>query len=201
MLPEWVVLLLVMIVGVVWFLSNLFAVRRDSEERPAERVRRTPSRDPLGEQPRRSANEMDRFLEEVRRRRQVAEQPEKTPRARASAVDQPPRERPVPRPQRPVSRPAEPPRRQPERAATARPGPMAKPVAVVVPSVIEREAAVVDKMPELEKRPIVVPATVARPVSPGLARITGLLHSPDMLQTAMVLREIFDAPLCKRRRR
>jgi hypothetical protein len=91
----------------------------------------------------------------------------------------------------PISRPAPPVR------APAPPPPKAL---VPLATVIETPAEAVPAAGPPAAVPA-APATLRRQaVSPILAQVVALLRSPQAAGSALVLREIFDRPLCKRRR-
>jgi hypothetical protein len=172
----------------IWFLINL--IRKADEERrsrekaaagdrPAPRPRRPPPED------------IDRFLEEVnRRRRQSTERRPGTEGPRPVVA--------VPAPAPPV-RPRPSPRPQPTRQPPPRqPAPAVAEVVVAVP-------AEIPVIPAPQWAPPPGPGTPqpaagegkakAAPVSLGM-----LLRAPQNLRNAILLREILDPPLCRRRR-
>src|SRR5436190_7348054 len=102
-MPGWEVLLILLVPVGVWVLSTLL---RGEEKQPPRG--RTPAGGPHPAQ-RRPVTDLDRFLEEARRRREAAER-----RPRDTGTEPPPL--PMPRPAPPVAaRPAPPPRPIPER--------------------------------------------------------------------------------------
>jgi hypothetical protein len=73
--------------------------------------------------------------------------------------------------------------------------PLALPVAQPVTA---QEAGKPTQRPE-EALVFAVPATQPRKASPLAVRLMGLLKDKQNLTTAMLLREVFDRPLCQRR--
>jgi outer membrane biosynthesis protein TonB len=215
---HWEVLIIPLIAIGVWVLSTIFKGVED--ERQKERLRRGPGNQGGGPRPRRPVTDLDRFLEEARRRRQTAAQPrlaEPVQEVRPRPSEQqptPPPPRPVPVPPRAAPARTERPRpvrtqpavRRVEPAPTRRPIPMepvteVQPIPVVVP-VADRPEPTSQPAPSPSPAPPpAAPATVMQPqpASPALARLVGLLRSPQSAATAFVLREIIDEPKCKRR--
>src|SRR5262245_43473698 len=109
----WELLLIILVPLGVWFLSTVF---KGEDDRPGNR----PPREAKPQQQRRPVSDLDRFLEEARRRREAAEQrrpqPEARPEPRPEARPEP---RPAPREQRPI-RPNFPQRRRPAESAPPR---------------------------------------------------------------------------------
>lgn len=179
----------------VWILSSLI---RGAEEQRVRRPR--PQRDPEepadGTRPRRSPSEIDRFLQEVQRRRQEGEErrppreaPKPLPPAEEVLVAIPVQEVPnrrTPRADRPRRRPAE-----------SRPIPVAQPVPVVPPPVLETQFR--------ESPPPPGPEAASQPTAAEKKReamgkqLRELLNSKQSLATAFILREVFDRPLSLRR--
>lgn len=193
---DWVQWVIPLIAVAVYIISAL--AKPKDEVRPRTQFPPLPQGGDPAERPssRRTPEEIDRFLEEVRRRKKSAEQQrekkpippvivQERPRpAPAVPVPTPKRERPrlaePPRPQLPPARPLPAPRpREPE--------PLPVPMAEVI------EATVALQPPAA--------AVVARPsVSPVAQSLTGMLRNPSTLAAAIMLKEVLDRPLCKRRR-
>jgi hypothetical protein len=155
---------------------------------------------------RRPATDLDRFLEDARRRREAAERRQAPPRPPAAELVQP-RPRPAARPT-PVHPPVQTPvplRNQPVPPVAL---PVSPPKIVVAeeapPPVRTLEAArLTARADEAKQAPPPSPppaGTVRREnVSPTLRQLTQLLRSPRTAGTAIVLREILDQPVCRRR--
>jgi hypothetical protein len=200
---------------------------RGVPQRPGQQPQRPGQPDrPLGP-PRRaqqSSADLDRFLQEVSRRKQGAAPP---------------------RPAEPVARPAE----QPRRPTASRPAPTSRPATAARPAAPPRPVAqrptkptrarpvAVEPIPVVEVLPVqeepastapreqwaapvqaaVVTGTAVgagltqptfaaeagavRAIPERLAQIMALLKTPQQLRAAMVLREVLDPPLSQRRRR
>jgi hypothetical protein len=181
---QWLIPVILIIIWVV----NSF-LRGNEEERNKNRQRPTPRGDRPPSEPtaRRSTSDIDRFLEEVNRRRRQAAERRPTP--------EPPRQRP---PSRPPSAP--PPRRQP----TSRPVERI-PTAEVIPVVEAVATAVAARPPALTAQPAATaqptPGAVnaSVPVVPApMQQLMGLLASPENLRTAILLREVLGPPRCRR---
>jgi hypothetical protein len=200
----------------VFILANLFRVpeeRRQEGPRPA-RGPITPRSDPAGQ----PTTDLDRFLAEVQRRRQAGErQPASVPEPEPTASAERPR---------PPAPPAPPPARRRPRAPMP-PPPRRQVVAVPVgPSALPPVPVTVEPAPALPAPPAPPPlpaAVVAAPVpaepaapppppppptakrgrtlSAGLAQLAAMLNSPQSLRNAVLLREIFGEPLCRRGQR
>jgi hypothetical protein len=208
----------------VWILSSVF---KSDDERPG-------SRQGNGSRPgaqRRPVTDLERFLEEARRRREMADrrqQPEGEARpapsreARTPAISERRPARTVPPPQprrRQVEGPAprtnrppvlleavpdnstvvltpriDPPGLESRRVETTRPMAAELPRAMPVPLPVPVVAA----PPPPPPAPAVPGARTAPP--PALAQLMELLRSPRSAATAIVLREVFNQPLCRRRR-
>jgi hypothetical protein len=211
----------------VWILSSVF---KSEDERPG-------SRQGNGSRPtaqRRPVTDLERFLEEARRRRESADkrqQPEGEAPARpapsrevrpSSGSERRPARTPPPPPQprrRQVEGPAprsnrppvlleavpdsstvvltpriEPPRPEPRRVEPLRPLPAEPSRSMPVPA----PTPVVSAAPPLPPAPPVAGSRTAPP--PAVAQLVELLRSPRSAATAIILREVFDQPLCRRRR-
>jgi hypothetical protein len=207
-MPHWEILIIPLIALGVWILGTLF---KGEEEKLKARGRQAGG---PGRTPRRPVTDLDRFLEDARRRREMEE------RAKKSAPPRPP----TPTRQAPPSRPAparvplsERPSRlldtPPRPVPSARPAeepPLVIPVARPVPKPATiREAAVEAALAVPLPQPVPdVPPAPATPAttretrrSPISQQVHALLRKPQTAAAAFVLREIFDRPLCMRRRR
>ena len=176
---QWEVLIIPLIALGVWILGTLL---KSDDEKAKPGVRRpngsgrTPARRPV--------TNLDQFLDEARRRREAEARP-KTPSAP-----------PVPRATvaRPVLRepPARPSPKAPRVAPLREAVPVAKPTA--------RPVAQVDVVEVVPEAPPAPPAPRAVQPTPIVKQVRSLLSQPQTAGTAFVLREIFDRPLCQRRR-
>jgi hypothetical protein len=185
---HWEILIIPLIALGVWILGTLFKSGEDDKtkkgvRRPIGASGRTSGRRPV--------TDLDRFLEEARRRREMEERPKPPPLpppARATVARPPLRERPIP------------PREAPPHVAPPVIRSAEAPIAVPIARLAEPVLAVA---PALDVPPPPPPAPIttrdARP-SPILQQVRSLLSKPQTAGTAFVLREIFDRPLCRRRR-
>jgi hypothetical protein len=190
----------------VWILSSIF---KSDDERPAGRAANG-NRSPVQRRP---VTDLERFLEEARRRREMAG-------GRQQASPEPPRpapqreRRPTPLPEQRQRVPQQPPRRrQVEGPAprTNRPPVLLEAVPEALPVVTPvargeavRVEATVEPVASAAAMPVAAP-TPPRPAprittSPAVRHLAALLRSPQTAGTAIVLREVFDQPLCRRRR-
>jgi hypothetical protein len=204
----WVVLIVPAIGFVVWLLSMLF--RNATQPTPPNRNRRPPGRE--ADEPRRqTSSDLDRFISDTRRQREQDEKRTQRPPQGSGAArqrrpvileeveDEP---RPAPRP------PFVPPRPVPPRP-TARPAPVVRPAVPVLeiadtfPSAPVMQTMVATALPVMPDQPLAAEDMLKRTVaatSPLLLDLQEMLQSPPSAQLAFALREIFDAPLCRRRR-
>lgn len=164
---DWKVLVIGLIPLGVWILSTIFRGLEDAREQekpqpaPGERPPRTP---------RRPSSELDRFLDEARKRREVS--PKRTVEPVLEAL-------PVPKPSPPPRVEAPPPRpRKPEPAP---------PPVVVLPVELPPAPPAPARLPQRDQP------------SPALAKVVAMLRGRDAVATAVVLREILDRPLSQRR--
>ncbi len=203
---DWIKWLVPLIILAGYILSHL--AKNREEPRRSQRPPLPPPLPPRdsGERPaaRRSPSEVDRFLEEVRRRRETGEKPT-VPAAREPS-SRGERERPRPASKitaaEPVLRPQrtgreEPPKPRPARrpSGAQEAAPFAKLVpapAPAPPSLAETAAA---------QAVMHFPSPAAKPVSPAAQQLLELLKTPQSLQTAILLREVLDRPRCRRPRR
>jgi hypothetical protein len=188
---DWVQWLIPLVALAVWILSNL-ARNREDEPRRAR-----PPQVRGDEQPReKKPEEVDRFLDEVRRRRETAD-------ARKRKVDEPRRVLPRREEQR---KPLQPPASRPEAPRRPAPPPLPpspppKPVVVKEPPPLPRPAA--GKVEDVVVARIVTASpggeTAIERVASGPAKqqIFDLLCRKNNLNTAVLLREILGPPLSK----
>ncbi|HTU21693.1 MAG TPA: hypothetical protein VMG10_26890 [Gemmataceae bacterium] len=176
---HWEILIIPLIALGVWILSTVFKTGEDDKMKKG--IRR-PGGVPGRGSARRPVTDLDRFLEDARRRREAEERPWLPSSAPAPA-----------RPTRPPQRPA-PPREMPRAAVPVvrrADVPIAAPVVPVVAAVPTREASPPPPAP---------PKPRETPPSPILKQVRSLLSKPQTAGAAFVLREIFDRPLSMRRR-
>ena len=216
---NWEILIVPMIALGVWILSTVFRGAEEGKDKPR---RQGDGATP----PRRPASEIDRFLEEARRRRdKVRERPapeaEREPERTIPAAVLPPTNPPPP-PPRPEPRKREPQptgemrKREPAPTTSARAlndpllgriedrpsfanpaSAQAKPM-MALPTNMETPA-----LPTLPTPTMDTPATSSdqnrRDASPLRAALSSMLRDRTALRTAFILHEILDEPLCKRR--
>ncbi len=186
---HWEILIIPLIALGVWIIGTLFK-SEDDKAKKAMRGRgnfsgRAPGRRPV--------TDLDRFLEEARRRRETEDRPKPPPApppTRAPVARPPLRERP--------SRPRETPR-------PAVPALRKEEVGVTVPTRPAAPAVLAEPVPSPPLPPLEAPtppATITAPprAAPVVQQVRALLSKPQTAGAAFVLREIFDRPLCKRRR-
>jgi hypothetical protein len=207
---DWPILIIPAIGLVVWLVSALFRNATEPPKKPPL-PQRPPVREP--EEPRRqTSSDLDRFIAETRRQREADERRAQRPPQPArpqrrpillEEVEDEPRPRPAPRPPMSQPRPV-PPRPTPTFV------PVVRPARVPVLEIAELAAApvlpglpqtVLPTMPEQPTGPVDVLKREEAFVSPLLRDIQEMLKSPKSAQLALVLREVFDQPLCRRRRR
>ncbi len=205
----WVVLVVPAIGFVVWLVSMLF--------RPAEQPKQPARRPPVGARPpardsdepqRQTSSDLDRFISETRQQRDADER-----RGGRTLPANRPQRRPVlleevedaPRAPALVARPA-PQRPQP------RPAPFARSVQVPVlevadpfssgaPVMLSLTQNALPVMPEAPTDAVDMLRRTEAPISPLLLDMRAMVASPESAQMAFALREIMDAPLCRRRPR
>jgi hypothetical protein len=186
---HWEILIIPLIALGVWIVGTLF---KSEDEKTKKGIRSR--NNPPGRVPgRRPVTDLDRFLEEARRRREAEEKPKPPPApppTRAPIARPPLRDRPTRL--RETPRLATPPIAKEEFVVTVPAGRPALP-----PPVAEPAAA-----PPLAFEASVQPSTAPTPTRPVpvLQQVRSLLSKPQSAACAFVLREIFDRPLCKRRR-
>lgn len=214
-------LLIGLVVFAVWILSSIFRGTED-DRRGQQRPPLTP-RDP-GASPARQrppATTVDRFLEEINRRRREAAERQPAPGTARSPVPTPGKPRP------------ESPRRQPRPAPTILspqptrpPAPRRVPPAEVVVAEVQypQVEAIEARRPKSAAKPanrsasspppekIVVAEVIAvtpnpilgvavrqgRPASARATQLIAMLHNHQMLRNALILHEILGPPLCER---
>ncbi|MHB1426303.1 MAG: hypothetical protein ACYC3I_24325 [Gemmataceae bacterium] len=190
-MQQWELLIIPLIALLVWIVGTLFKSEDDKTKKGGPGRGNVSGRTPS----RRPATNLNRFLEEARRRREGDERPKATPAA-------PPPRAPIARP--PLRERASKPREAPPRVAPPvirrEEVPVAVPAArAVAPPPVVEPVPTVTPMSD-----IVIPAapTTTRDthLSPIVQQVHSLLSQPRTAATAFVLREIFDRPLCKRRR-
>ena len=216
---NWEILSILLVPLGVWILSTIFRSAEDAKDKPRRQGdgAAAPSRPP---------SELDRFLEEARRRRDKAqrlptleEEPRREPeRLKVAAVlppASPPPPRPEPRKREPQSMDS--PRKReaaPANSARAPNDPLmvriedrpsfanpvsaqAKPM-MALPTNMETPS-----LPTLPTPTMDTPATSSdqnrRDASPLRAALSTLLRDRKTLATAFILHEILDKPLCMRR--
>jgi hypothetical protein len=211
---EWHFWLVPLIAVAVWILGSL--LRSGAEERQRMLQRQNPGGGPDGgRQPQRPNTDLDRFLQEVHRRRQASERrdvqeepppvPERADSRPKPRPVPPPVRQPPPPPRRPAVRPASPPPavRRPQTRTVEDPTPVVQVVVPASPTPVDQLPAVVPVLSEVGIAPgrqarKARTATYRDPVGPPPS-LAALLSSPEGLRNAFILREILDAPLCKRR--
>ena len=209
---HWEVLVVPLIALGVWILGTLF---RSEDEKAKKGVGRRPFSPPQGGRARggsrtpehRVVTDLDRFLEEARRRRESEERRQTPPPVRVPPARPALRGRPTssqtPRPAAlsPTPPTMEKTRREEPTVAPPTPPPLASPPTperspTFPSSKLEEErigTSLVRETPSPPAAPAVRPAPIAQ-------QVRSLLSKPQTAALAFVLREIFDRPLCKRRR-
>jgi hypothetical protein len=197
---EW----LIPIVLIILWIVNSF-LRGNDEEKAKKKPRASSEGDSSGsDRPtRRTTSDIDRFLDEVnRRRREAAERRQPQPAPRPKPAPPPPRKA-SPKPKvtappltvKPAARPLERP---------VEPAPVLKtaevvdvlPVATALPATSVLSSPAVSAVPKRT-----VSESAAETTSPVAERLAALLATPESLQTAFMLREVFGEPRCKQPRR
>jgi hypothetical protein len=196
---DWVQWLIPLVALAVYILSNL---AKGQEESRTNRLPRPPRSDEavetaeLAEPPRqrRSQEEIDRFLEEVRRRKKTIEPPQNKPLSRPTTAPSQERPRPVPPPLPKVKLPPPP---LPERP---RPGDAPRPATKPPSRKREPEPIPVVEALEVTHVPLQPPPALVGPLVNSLAlqNLKSLLANRQTMATAILLKEILDVPLSKR---
>jgi hypothetical protein len=202
---EWLVPVLLLI---FWIVSSLLQ-GLEKERARANRQRSLPGGDrPPGERPtRRPPSDIDRFLDEVnRRRRQAAER-----RPASGDREKPPvpavgRAAVMPRP-RPSTRPASEPLAVPAKRIPSPPGKIPQVIPVTPVTAAAEILAVASALQEAPAQtppstgpgPAVTPVTaIVESVATELPLFVELLRTPDNLRTAIILHEVFGRPRARR---
>lgn len=163
------ILFALVIPAVMFILSTLFR---------GEQGKKAPVAGPRGARPRPRPSDIDRFLEEINRRRRAA-------------AGLPPRPEPPPAPPVRVPQPVD----RPARAAPVRPKPVRReaPVEVVAvePAAVPAEVPV----PPPPSMRVAAPAPSA-----ALAHLLPMLRTPHVARIAVLLHEVFGPPVCRRHR-
>lgn len=190
-------LIILMLAAGMWILQYLF---RDAEEEQPQQRRRAPrdrARQPgASTARRRSASDLDRFLEEARRRRQGGNAPrrEEEPIVEAELVEEPiirPSQRPAPRSQPPSLPPFVPMEQsQPTPAQLVSNLPTEE-------ELQEQRRAQEKRFQELEMRTSASGTGSAPAQSTTLQEVVALIGTHGF-NTAMVLHEVLSKPLCRR---
>ena len=177
---HWEILIIPLIALGVWILGTLIKGEDERNKRGTRgaggSVRRGPTRRPV--------TDLDRFLEDARRRRE-AEERQRTlpvPPSRPTISRPPLRERPSK------------PRETPPRIVPAMPSTESPPLAVPVARPVEEPVA------QASPPPPAPPSLSQYRPSPIARQVHALLSSPQSAGAALVLREILDRPRCMRRR-
>ena len=212
---NWELLIVPLIALGVWILTSIFRGAEEAKDQP-----RQPA--PGATPPSRPASELDRFLEEARRRRDKAQAPpapEEVPLAMPVAVlppvAPPPRPEPKPRKREPQVT-SSPRKREPAPASSSRA--TNEPLMARIedrPSFVNPASAQANPMmalptnmetpslPTLPSPTMNTPATAndqsRRDASPLRAALSSMLRDRKSLATAFILHEILDKPLCMRR--
>lgn len=165
----------------MWILFNLF---RGAEEEPREEGERR-------EGPKRSgslSNDVDRFLEEINRRRREA-------MARESGVAPPPVEAPQRR-RRPEREPQQQ-RKRPEQIPSVVPVGRGRGAALpVVELVVDPSVPMAEPVVPLVLPPV---AGISRPaLSPAVTQLRSMLRDPQSLRVSFMLQEVLGPPRCRR---
>ncbi len=181
---RWEIFLIPAIATIVAIVASIIRGIEEAKQREAQ-IRRNGTR---RERERPEPSGMDQFLEEIRRR-QASRQEEAraAQRAMRKSRERPesPEETPAP-PPAPVAPP--PVRREPQAEAP-----------VVVVAVPAMEVPLVRPVPILPA-PVLAPKPADEKANANRERLAELLKSRAGLQTAFLLREILDAPKCRKNR-
>ena len=180
---RWDIIILIPIIALaVLILASVF--RGEADKRRIRQASAPEDESPAPSRPPEDRAGIDRFLQEIQARQRAREAERPAP----ILVTVPPAEPTAPETARGILRP-------PVRAL-----PRAVPLAIPVtePSSESLEVAVAAVAVEA---PPPRPAPLPRAIPVGLAQFSSLLWSPSGLRTAVLMREILDPPLCRRRRR
>jgi hypothetical protein len=212
----WEVVLILLVPLGVWILSTVF---KGEDDRPG--VRPAGGRPTAQRRPATDKSDLERFLEEARRRRELAEKRQQ-PQAEKPVRPEPERKPlPVPAPERRPARAPTPPRRRQVEAPTARatrPPVLLQPVPDALPVFLPVQRVETPRVEPQPAEPVVLPVPTAATIaldplppptrgvgvktapSQTLTQLAALLASPRTAGTAMILREVFDRPLSRRGR-
>ncbi|HEV2946559.1 MAG TPA: hypothetical protein VGX70_04245 [Gemmataceae bacterium] len=193
---ETVITMIILVGAAVLFLSNVFRQAKADRERALQRS---------ANRPRRSDSNTERFLEEVNRRRQQAQDRSQTrppvgPIASTPAIIPPPRREPYPR--RALPQKTEKPRLD---RPTVRPaaGTSARKLMEVVAAdkpAVSLEVASASPQSELAMSARSAPPKISRQALPAaFQQLVPLLQSRQSLRAAFMLHEILGPPRCHRR--
>jgi hypothetical protein len=202
------ILIIPLIAMAIWILQYIFKAPEDNKQQAKPRGGGGPRT--AVNKPRRQVSDLDRFLEETRKKKQQEESrpvvvaevvPDKPPADRGESVERerkaaaarakpqpPPRPTRQERKQRPLQPVPE--LRRPMVGAPIR-GTSAPIIAEVVPITV---TPVPDPL-----RPQAAPTTTKNSSPPILVELVKMLHNPRGAAMAMILREIFDTPVSRRR--
>jgi hypothetical protein len=220
-------LIIPLIALAVWVLQYVFKGPEDNKGQQQGKQRNAAGPRPIANKPRRQANDLDRFLEETRKRKQqeerrpvvIAEAVPAQPADRAEAVERERRAQSArgrPQAAQPA-RPAPSQERRPQRTEQPR-RPSGSPTKRETVAPILLEAVLVEPIPTVSPMPPPPPrpttsgetvrapreaaqaaASVKQKVSPVLVDVVKMLRKPQGALAALVLAEIFDLPVSRRR--
>jgi hypothetical protein len=206
---EWLKLLIPLIAVAVWILSHL-AGNQQNQRRQAPRPQPPFDPDQEPRHPGRAASELERFLEDVKRRKEMEQVPEAILIAEEVAPPRkapPPLPRPVEQRRKSVPIGVKPPQRRRELAALVQPlpvtpAPTSRTVTMPSSAVAEVQAPQATQAPppppQALHRPEALPTKASK--SEAVKLVQHLLRNRQALAGAFLLREILDKPLSKRRR-
>ncbi len=196
---DWWQLIIALVFITIYVVKHILSVQQEQTAQPKARAQREWAKEATkpaevrtsDEDVAQDRSELDRRIEEAQERRRDLDEPR-------------PMSLPVPRRSIPMPTVIAPPRYQPrtdERSMPEPPRPRGlrtappRPVIPVVLPVPPPAASVASTLPPLA-------AVIAqRPVSPAVRQVLQLLNSRDNLAVAVILREILDRPMSRRRRR
>lgn len=191
---RWEVLLVPLIAMVVAILASVFRGAEEAKRRNNNQRQGT-GPESQRERPRTDSSGIDQFLEEIRRRQAERQDSARTTqremrKPRQAPPTAPAEERPMP----PVELPPQPPRRRevPILAVALE--------VPIVPAIAVPEVPIA--RPVFSAAPVVnVPRTEGTAAAGAVrTHLAAILKTKPGLRTAFVLREIFDTPMCQRRR-
>ena len=209
------VLIIPLIALAVWVLQYVFKGPDDKKQQQQNRQRNAGPRTAVN-RPRRQANDLDRFLEETRKRKQeeerkptvIAQTPaDKPPMDRGEAVERerraaskppPPPPLPPPRVEKRQARPyQQPPVRKP---SLPQPGPVMLEIAPSERPTQARNpsASEMARQAKAESAPTITPPTKPRETFPVLSELMKLLRRPQGVALGIVLHEILEPPVSRR---